>query len=260
MNTGETLIPPAEEPASNAPPAGNEPPAGDPPANEAPERPEWLPEKFWSPEGPSVEKLAKSYVELERLRGKSLDDLKAEWEGERLSVRPADAAGYALPDIEVLDASELAASPIVAAFREIAFNAGMSQDQFNEGLAAYAKAEVERLDARFQQEMAALGENAKVRTEAVGLWARKTFGDGPKLAAIEQVCTTAAGIEAMELVMAALRDNGGEVPSDEPGDAGDTDDSIRQLMQQPAYWDGKRRDPAVVKRVEDFFAKKYSKP
>lgn len=226
----------------------------------APERPDWLPEKFWTPEGPSVENLAKSYAELEKMRGRSLDDLRSEWETERLAVRPEAADKYELPDIEVLDKEQLAASPIVSAFRKLAFDSGMSQDQFNQGLAEYAQAEIARMDGEFQREMEALGENAKTRTEAVGLWAKSVFGDGAKLEAVQKVCTTAAGIEAMEQIMGALRDSGGNPGAgDSFADPGDTKADIEKLMQSPQYWDAKRRDPAVVKRVETFFAKEYAR-
>jgi hypothetical protein len=61
--TTTTASPDASLLASTVDP-GQAPPA--PPA----ERPEWMPEKFWTEKGPDTEKLAKSYSGLEQLLGK----------------------------------------------------------------------------------------------------------------------------------------------------------------------------------------------
>lgn len=226
------------------------------PIDGAPERPEWLPEKFWTPEGPNVENLAKSYGELETMRGNMKAKVREEWEAERLAARPETPDQYALPEGDVFDAEALAASPVVGWWREFAHAQGLGNEEFQAGINAYAQAELARLDASFQAEMAALGENGKQRAESVGLWAAKTFGEGPKLDAIRQVCTTAAGVEAIEDLMRAqgADPTAFEGASSQPQDS---EDDIKKLMESPAYWDGKRRDPAVVKRVEAFFAKKY---
>ncbi len=245
------------------------PPAGDDldtlPGDDTPpsvERPEWLPEKFWTGEGPNVENLAKSYAELERQRGVSPEQLKEQWQAERLSARPEAADKYELPDIDVLDKDAMAASPIVGMFRTIAYDNGLSQDQFTAAIADYAKGEVERMDAIFREEMGKLGENATARAEAVGLWAKKTFGEGDKFDAIASVTTTAAGVEAMETIMAAMREAGLDLDSSggtPPKDDEDTEEVIRDLMQQRGYWDPKNPDAALRARVDAFYRRKYSK-
>jgi hypothetical protein len=239
--------------------------AGDPPAGEgggegAAERPEWLPEKFWTGEGPNVENLAKSYAELERTRGASMDDLKSQWEAERLALRPESADKYELPEIEALDAEQLAASPVVAAWRAIAHEAGLPQDAFNKGLAQYAEAEIARIEAQAEAEMAKLGDNAKVRAQAVSAWAQQTFKDEEEFAAIQQIGTSAAGVKVLERMMRLMRDNGGSVEDFEaPANQGDDLDTIRQLMNSREYWDPKVRDAKVVKRVETFFEQQARK-
>lgn len=250
----ESLIPPAE----SANPEGTPPPPkdnGTPPA----ERPEWLPEKFWTPEGPSVENLAKSYAELEKMRGASLDQLKEQWEQERIAVRPETPDAYELPSHDALDAEALAASPVVGLFRKVAHEAGLPQDAFAKTITDYAEAEVARIEAAAEAEMKALGENGKQRAEAVGLWAQTRFKDDPaKFAAIAQVCTTAAGVEAIEELMReagappATGDNGAPA-----GDPAEEEAEIRSLMNSREYYDPKHRDPKVVAKVEAFFAKKY---
>jgi len=79
---------PTHAPAAQTPPAapaapgtsllGGDPPAGAPAAPvEQPvgDRPDWLPEKFWTDKGPNVEHLAKSYHGLEQLLGKKAQAL-----------------------------------------------------------------------------------------------------------------------------------------------------------------------------------------
>lgn len=246
----ETLI----DPPAGDPPAGD-PPAGDPPSNQ---RPEWLPEKFWGEEGPNVEALAKSYATLERTRANP-DELKAQWEQERLAGRPESPDKYELPDDEVFDPEALASSPVVDLWRKAAHEAGIGQDKFKEVLGEYAKGELERIEARRTEELTRLGENAKARTEAVGLWASKLFGEGEKFEAVAQICTTAAGVEAIEQLMGMTRD---AMPSgdDFEGPAGEpTLEEIRQKMDTPQYWDPQRRDPKVVAEVEAFFKKRAGK-
>lgn len=226
----------------------------------AAERPEWLPEKFWSETGPNVENLAKSYAELERTRGASLEDLRSQWEAERMAQRPESADAYELPDVEVLDKEQMAQSPVVAAWRAIAHEAGLPQDAFEKGLQQYAAAEIERLEAHVQTEMAKLGDNAKVRAGAVSAWAQSTFTDPEEFAAVQQIGTSAAGVKVLEKLMRMMGDSGG-APQDfeDGGQQGDTRDEILKLMDSREYWDPKKRDPAVIKRVEAFFQKQAGK-
>ena len=221
------------------------------------ERPEWLPEKFWSEEGPKFENLAKSYAELERQRGASLDDLKSQWEQDRMALRPESADAYALPKLDALDAEELASSPVVSAWRAIAHEAGLPQDAFEKGIQQYAEAEIARIEAQTAAELAALGDNAKVRTGAVSAWAQETFKDEAEFQAVQQIATTAAGVKVLEKLMRMTGVSGGDAAAFEAaaGQSEETLDDIRKLMDSRAYWDPKQRDPAVVKRVEAFFEK-----
>ena len=260
--TTETTTPPAGDPPVD--PVVETPPAGDPPAGDPPsvaERPDFIPEKFWDAEKgePRLEGLAKSYAELERTRG-NVDALKQQWEEERLSVRPAAPDDYTLPEIEAFDPEALAASPIVNVWRQAAHEAGMSQEGFEKVLGTYAEVEVARMAEQYQAEVAKLGENAKARTEAVGLWAKKTFGETPEFDAIAAVATSAAGVQALEKLMSAMSDKqigGGD--GDPPLPDGDTKKDIDALMASKEYWSPQHRDPAVVARVEAFFKKQYGK-
>lgn len=244
--------PPAEPPPGETPP-----PAGGDTPPPAVERPDWLPEKFWDGEAkaPRVDALAKSYAELEKTRVDPAK-LKEAWEAERIAGRPEAPDAYKLPEDERFDAEALAASPVVGLWRKAAHEAGLPQDAFEKVLTEYADAEIARMEQQTAAELAALGENGKARTEAVGLWARRVFGETPKLDAIAQVTTTAAGVEAVEHLMKLLNDAGVDPGEFEPDNRGqETLADIRKLMDSREYWDPSKRDPAVVKRVEDFFAR-----
>lgn len=241
--------------SDEAPPVDDQPQDTPPPAAD---RPEWMPEKFWTPEGPNVENLAKAYATLEKNRANP-DELKQQWEAERLAGRPEAPDKYALPEDDAFDAEALAASPVVELWRKAAFDAGLGQDQFNAVLTDYAKHEMERIEAHRTEEMGKLGENAKARAEAVGLWASKQFGEGEKFDAIAQVCTTAAGVEAIEQLMGMLRDGPGNDNFEDSAPQAETLADIRKLMDSREYWDPQKRDPAVVARVEAFFKKQAAK-
>lgn len=227
---------------------------GDTPA--ASDRPEWLPEKFWDGEAkaPRVDALAKSYAELEKNRVDP-NKLKETWEAERIAGRPETPDAYKLPEDERFDPEQLAASPVVQLWRTAAHEAGMPQEKFEKVLVDYAETTMAQIEQQTQAELAKLGENAKPRAEAVGLWAKKMFGEGEKLDAIAQVTTTAAGVEAIEHMMKLLSDAGVDPGAFEPDNSGtETLADIRKLMDSREYWDPSKRDPDVVKKVEAFFA------
>lgn len=248
-----------EAPNVETPPVENG--GGEPPKENSgtpPERPDYIPEKFWDAEAgaPNIENLAKSYIKLESTRGDP-DKLREEWEGERLKARPESADKYELPEHDALDAEQLAASPVVSLFREIAFEQGMDNEAFQKTISNYADSQIAQIEARLDEEKKALGENADVRLEAVTLWAEKNFKED-ELSAIQQVATTAAGVRALEKLMGKGREGGPSLDEGEPLSGDDmTEEQARSLMQDPRYWDNKRRDPEIVKKVQDFFQKKY---
>lgn len=224
-------------------------------------RPDWLPEKFWNAEAkaPNVENLAKSYAELERMREVKADELKQQWEQERLAGRPEAPDKYELPEIEAFDAETFASSPIVALWRQAAHEAGLGQEQFAKVIEDYAKVESEKIEQAKAAEIAKLGENATARLSAVSNWLNASF-KGEELDAIRRMATDAAGVQALERLMGMGNlpsDNGTEPVGTQPTE---TEADIRKLMNTPEYYDPHRRDPAIVRRVEQFFQRTYGKP
>lgn len=226
-------------------------------ATETVERPEWLPEKFWVDNAPSYENLAKSYSELEKMRGNMKEAVTKEFEAERLASRPESASDYKLPESDNLDSDQLATSPIVEWWRNFAHENGYNQEQFETAISKYAEVEVARLEDSYQREMAALGENADARIEAVTLWMNNTFDETQRVA-LADACTSAAGVEAIEKVIDLLKASGNisEAAFEKPPEI--TRNDIEKMMQDRRYWHPAHRDPAFVKQVEEFFAKSFS--
>lgn len=232
----------------------------------AAERPEYVPEKFWDPESGKIreEQVFKSYGELERnfrardeeMRGK----ISSELEQERLSARPEKPTDYEvmLPQDYVEMGIDIAADdPLVAFWQEQAHEFGLSPAQFNAALTRYVDTSLKSMpDA--QAEMAKLGDTGKVRAEAVGRWASRTFQAG-ELEAIQNIATTADGVTALEKLM-EMSQNGSGPPDAMTGTTQTnqiTQDELNSMMDDPRYADPMKRDSAYVKRVEAGFEKLY---
>jgi hypothetical protein len=207
-------------------------------------RPEWLPEKFNTPED-----LVNSYSSLESKLGKGQDELREsimnEIESEAFANRPEKAGDYTLP--EGMD--ELATDPNIEWWSNFAWENGFSQDEFNEGLSRMMPPQPD-LDAEIEK----LGDNANARIEAVALWSQKNLP-----AEFEQevmrMGETAEGVQLLEHFMSAL--SGGGVSGDATTPTVLGKQELESMMKDPRYWDNTRRDPAYVRQVDEGFAKLY---
>jgi len=230
------------------------------------QRPEYVPEKFWDPEAGKVreEQVFKSYGELERnfrsrdeeMRGK----VSAELEQERLSARPEKPTDYEvmLPQDYVEMGIDIPADdPLVSFWQEQAHEFGLSPKQFNEALTRYVDTSLKsQPDA--QAEMAKLGDTGKVRAEAVGRWAARTFQAG-ELEAVQNIATTADGVTALEKLMEMSQDGSGPPPgmTGTTSSSQMTQDELNSMMDDPRYADPLKRDASYVKKVEAGFEKLY---
>ena len=222
-------------------------------AVEAPavERPEWLPEKFNTPED-----MATSYTNLESKIGQKEEDIRAsineELEKNFHANRPATAGDYELP--EVVDAEQANENELLQWWANEAWENGYSQEQFTKGVEMYAQAlqaGMPDLDA----EMEALGDGAQDRINAVELWANANF-PADALPALQNLASTAKGIEVMETIMEKLKGasiNGNATPAGVVSEA-----DLNQMMKDPRYWSPRDRSPDFVKQVDEGFAKLYA--
>ena len=220
------------------------------------ERPEGVPEKFWDSENAQIDsgRLLQSYKELESYNGKRMEELRASVAEEYVQTRMADRPS-SMDDYEVrgegpvADALENvdADDPLLGWWRETAFEAGLSQSQFEAGLSAYVSRRMAEMPNPVE-EMAELGDNARVRVDAVEVWSRQNL-PAELYPMVAQMCGTANGVKGMEQLidrttpvnMAAVT---GSIAEQAP-----TKGDIRDMMNDPRYWDPNERDK-YVKEVE----------
>ena len=221
-------------------------------ASEAPvsERPEWLPEKFNTPED-----LASSYSQLESKLGTSQDELREslvkEFEAEALANRPATVGDYVVP--EELSENDVNDNELFQWWANHAFENAYSQQEFEDGIKMYAQA-LQGTQPDLEAEKAALGENADARIQAVDLWSQKFFPE-EHADALLSLGSTAGGIEALEYLMnqmssSSMANNTGGIAPINEGD-------LQSMMKDERYWNPAKRDNAYVQKVQEGFSKLY---
>jgi hypothetical protein len=208
------------------------------------DRPEWLPEKFKTPED-----LVTSYSALEGKLGKGEEELKKalaeEFEASKYENRPESAGDYTLPE----GTEDLADDPNIDWWSKLAWEKGMSQEEFEQGLSQFI-GEGPDLEA----EAAKLGDNAEARIEAVALWAKKTVPEDFSDEVI-RLGETAEGIQLLEFLMGEMQ--GQSVSSEETATTGLSKGELESMMKDPRYWNNVQRDAEFVKQVDEGFAKLY---
>lgn len=214
------------------------------------DRPEWLPEKYSSPE-----ELAKAYKALESKLGTKEEDLRKsildELQQEAYGDRPESAGDYQLP--ESVDPESAVDSELMRWWSEHAFENGYSQEEFQQGIEMYLQA-VEGQMPDLEAEAARLGDNASARVEAASMFASKFF-PSEVMPAIERMCESAEGIMALEIIMENMKD--GSFSGNTSSSSQITEASLQEMMQDDRYHNPARRDPHFIKQVEEGFRKLY---
>lgn len=219
-------------------------------ATEAPARPEWLPEKFNTPED-----LASSYSQLESKLGTSQDEMRneliAEFEKTALESRPDTAGDYLVP--EGLDENLVNDNELFQWWANHAFENAYSQEEFEQGINMYAQA-LNANQPDLEAEKAALGENSDARIEAVDLWSQKFFPEEYQ-DAIMGLGASAKGIEALEFLMSQMSASSmaGNTGAIQPINERD----LQSMMKDERYWNPAKRDNAYVQKVQEGFSKLY---
>jgi len=214
------------------------------------DRPDWLPEKFNSPED-----LGKAYNELSSKLGTKEEDLKASWQEEMqkeaYADRPATKGDYLLP--EGIDPETAVDSPLLDWWSEHSFESGLGQEEFQKGIELFAEA-MGQGQPDIEAETKLLGDAATDRIEAVSLFANQFFPE-ESLDAIERMCETAGGIMALEHIMEKMR--GPSFAGESAMSSQITDDSLRTMQKDERYWNPQKRDPAYVSQVDQAYRKLY---
>lgn len=229
---------------------------------EAPSIPEGFPEKFLRDGQPDYNELTKAYAEATKRLSTRTDDLfkqeREKWEQERYAARPEAADKYEVGLPEELQNQGLAIdenSPLMQWYRETAFNNGWSQDQFVEGVNAFIDYQLS-MAPNVEAEMQRLGENAQDRVQAVELYLKSNLSE-EQFDAVQKVAVSADVVEALETLigkqnLATVKTEGAE------SSEGITVQKLREMQNDPRYYDPSKRDPSFVRQVEEGYAKLYN--
>jgi hypothetical protein len=229
-------------------------------SSETTSRPEYIQEKFWNAEKGEVniENLASSYNSLESKLGSRTEDLtkqiRTDIENEKLQSVPEE---YKLnvPELDgnvSLDISN--DMPIVQWWNQTAKNAGLSQEQYDEGVKVFVDNAIANLP-NSDLEIQKLGDAGRERVEAAELWSKKHLSP-EAYNAISGFAATAEGVKALEEVMKLTKDSNMPTTQTQVDVSADIDD-LKSMLKDPRYWDSSRRDPAYVKRVTELYEKAY---
>ena len=214
------------------------------------ERPEWLPEKFTT-----AEDLASAYSSLESKLGQKEEDFRKsfmeEIEKEAYANRPADKGDYILP--EGIDEALAPENPLLNWWADHAFENGMSQDEFAEGIKIYMDA-VNSDVPDYDAEVGKLGDNANARIESVSLFANQFFPQ-EHMTAVERMCETAEGVQALEFIMENLQQQSPNSTSQPVAQINEAE--LQQMMLDDRYHNPAKRDANFIRQVDEGFRKLY---
>ena len=212
-------------------------------------RPEWLPEKFNTPED-----MAKSYTSLSTKLGEKEEEVRERLMNE-LSEQasegvPASVGDYELPDY--LNEEEAIESDTLKAWADHCFENGYTHDEFKKGIDMYMSAFPD--DADLEAESERLGDNSESRIESASLFANKFFPE-ETIPAIERMFESAEGVVAMELIMEALKDSS---VSEQTNIASNFNEiELQEMQKDERYWNPAKRDNNFVNQVNDGYKKLY---
>lgn len=227
MSAEETATEPSEAPSTLFQPDASEAEA---PAPETSERPEWLLDKFNSPEDQ-----AKAYSDLYGAYSKKTEDMRAEIKAEAaedyaksLGV-PDDIDGYTYPE-----GFEAPDGEIDLTLKEWAKANNVGKEAFETLISdVYSKTQV-----NFEAEREKLGEHADTRISRVNKWITKNV-DEAHFEKVSKVMQDATGVEFFEHLMKRSADRGFA-----PDDLGTstpqktlTRDGIRKMQADPRFGD-----------------------
>jgi hypothetical protein len=172
-----------------------------------------------------------------------------ELETEAYSNRPASAGDYQIP--EILDEAEAATNPLLKWWADYSWNNGLSQEEFDEGIAKWAE---HTPQPNLDEVRASLGDNANARVESAQLFMQKFF-PAEMQDAVAQLGTSKEGIMALELIQEKMKGINPQQEVVQPSQL--TQGDIETAMRDPRYWDTKQRDMNYVREVEAKFKKLY---
>jgi hypothetical protein len=206
-------------------------------AEAADERPEWLPEKFKSPED-----LAKGYAELQKQFS----------QGKHKAPETYDDSIFKEAGIE--DDDEL-----YSTYKDWAKENGVSQAAFEQLASKFidmAGAEADTAEISYKEEYEKLGKNADVVIKSMTDWAsslvRKGVWSESDFEEFKFMGGTAQGLKALQKIRSYYGDK--PIPVDVgPIDGAPSKDELMSMVGKPEY----QSDPAYRAKVEKLFEQAY---
>jgi hypothetical protein len=242
-----------------------------------PARPDYVPEKFWKDGAPNIEAMGKSYIELEKQRGRLTETLtptiRQQVESELFGKRPEKPEAYTLEaPAEAVDVQIFTGAPptdftpepgktylqlnpnsrALQQMRQLAHRAGASPEDFQALLVEVARENGQRapseadLEADRQKVWSELGEHGQRRAQH--LWGSLRTVMGERAHDLEPLLGSAKAIEALEMLTERATGSRFAPPAGGGTLSGAlTEAEIKQKMRDPRY---AARDPAFMAEVE----------
>lgn len=206
------------------------------------ERPDWYPEKFWGEDGPDLEKLAKSYGELQKKFSQGKHKAPDEYDTSMFS------------DANIPEDDEL-----FNTYRDWAKENGISQDAFEQLAGKFiqmAGSEAEMAQLSYDEEYKKLGNNADAVIKSMTDWAsslvRKGVWGQDDFEEFKIMGGTAQGIRALQKLRSYYGDQAIPVDVGQPEGA-PSKDELQSMVAKPEYLS----DPAYRAKVEKMFEQVY---
>lgn len=151
--------------------------------------------------------------------------------------------------------------PLITSFTELAKDANMSQDMANKLVNMFVESQhadglagEDAENDRITEQMGLLGDNAQQRVDNISNWAKANLTP-EQVEGLEDATTTAAGVQAVEALIAKSRNAPMQTNDINPASAVDMDEL--QKLQFAVDDNGNRRmavDPVYRKMVQEKFA------
>lgn len=201
------------------------------------ERPEWLPEKFKSPED-----LAKGYAELQKQFSK----------GKHKVPEAYDTSMFAEAGVDEDD-------PLYGAYKDWAKENGISQSAFEQLAGTFIQLSGENMqqaELSYKEEYEKLGPNADVAIKGMTDWAsslvRKGVWSEADFEEFKIMGGTAQGLNALQKIRSYYGDK--QIPVDvAPVSGAPSKDELMSMVGKPEY----QSDPAYRAKVERMFEQAY---
>jgi len=211
------------------------------------ERPDWFPEKFWDEkEGPDLEKIVKSYDELQKQFSQGKHKAPEEYDTSVLSE-----AGHDMED------------PMVNAYVSWAQKYGVNQAAFDElagQITTLASETGAAMEANYEQERQALGQNADQIIKSNINWAdgleRKGVISAEEREELNVWGGTAIGQRLMQKVRSMTGDMS-QIPIADVAEAGMSEDDFKASMQAKMADPKYGSDMNYTRQVEAEFTRRY---